>query len=170
MTELGHFIVFFTVGLESSSLFLRLSNFTILQVRSHQSGAEGQNHLPQPAGHASLDAAQDTVDLLGCECTLLAHVRLYIHQHPQVLLSTAALNPFIPQPVFIVGVALTQVQDPALGLVELMRLASRALLKALMLELGWHTPAEQLRPGSYHLKSINLKYNLSSAVFIPRSL
>ncbi|KAK4827388.1 hypothetical protein QYF61_017793 [Mycteria americana] len=47
----------------------------VLQVRSHQSGVEGQNHLPRSAGHASFDAAQDTVGLLGCECTLLAHVR-----------------------------------------------------------------------------------------------
>ena len=35
------------------------------QVRSHQSRVEQQNHLPWPAGHASLDAAQDTVGLLG---------------------------------------------------------------------------------------------------------
>ncbi|KAK4830182.1 hypothetical protein QYF61_008973 [Mycteria americana] len=66
-----------------------------------------------------LDAAlQDTVGFLGCECTLLAHVQLFIHQYPQVLLHRAALNPFISQPVLIPGVALTQVQDPALGLVE----------------------------------------------------
>jgi len=82
-------------------------------VRSHQSGVEGQNHLPRPAGHASFDAAQDTVSLLGCEHTLLSH-----DQYPQVLFSRAALNPFIPQPALILGVALTQVWDPALGLVE----------------------------------------------------
>ncbi|KAK4830557.1 hypothetical protein QYF61_011735 [Mycteria americana] len=33
-------------------------------------------------------------------------------------LGMAALNPFIPQPVLIPGVVLTQVQDPALGFVE----------------------------------------------------
>ncbi|KAK4823197.1 hypothetical protein QYF61_027206 [Mycteria americana] len=66
-----------------------------------------------------LDAAlQDTVGFLGCECTLSAHVQFFIHQYPQVLLGRAALNPFIPQPVLILGVAPTQVQDPALGLVE----------------------------------------------------
>jgi len=37
-----------------------------LQVESDQSGVKGQNHLPRPAGHASLDAAQDTVGFLGC--------------------------------------------------------------------------------------------------------
>ena len=34
-----------------------------LQVRSHQSRVEGQNPLPRPSGHASPDAAQDTVGL-----------------------------------------------------------------------------------------------------------
>ncbi|KAK4831204.1 hypothetical protein QYF61_016041 [Mycteria americana] len=91
---------------------------TVLQVRSHQSGVEGQNHLPQPAGHASFDAAQGTVGLLGCERTLPVHVQLFIHQYPHVLLGRAALNPIIPQPVLILEVAPTQVQDPALGLVE----------------------------------------------------
>ncbi|KAK4833105.1 LOW QUALITY PROTEIN: hypothetical protein QYF61_027771 [Mycteria americana] len=88
----------------------------VLQVRSHQSRVEGQNHLPQPAGHAALDAAQDMVGLLGCKRTLLAHVQLFIHQCPQVLLCRAALNHIIPQPVLKLMIALTQ--DPALGLVE----------------------------------------------------
>ncbi|KAK4830883.1 hypothetical protein QYF61_013812 [Mycteria americana] len=90
----------------------------VLQVGSHQSRVEGQNHLPRPAGHASFDAAQDTVGLLGCKRTLLAHVQLSIHQYPQVPLPRAALNHIIPQPVLILGIALTQVQDLALGLVE----------------------------------------------------
>jgi len=40
-----------------------------LQVGSHESRVEGQNPLPQPAGYASLDAAQDTVGFLGCKPT-----------------------------------------------------------------------------------------------------
>ena len=47
----------------------------VLQVRPHR--AEGQDHLPGPAGHDSLDAAQDTVGFWGCEDTLLAHVQLF---------------------------------------------------------------------------------------------
>jgi len=39
----------------------------VLQVRSHQCRAEGQDYLPGPAGHASLDAAQDTVGFLDCK-------------------------------------------------------------------------------------------------------
>jgi len=89
-----------------------------LHVGSHQSGVKGQKPLPRPAGHVSLDAAQDMVGLLGCECTLVAHIKLFIQQYPQVLLSRTALNHIIPQPVLIVGVALTQMQDLALGLVE----------------------------------------------------
>jgi len=82
-----------------------------LQVGSHQSGGEGQNLLPCPAGHAAFDAAQDTVGLLGCERTVLGCVELLINQNPQVLLLRAALNPFAAQPVFVLAIALTRVHD-----------------------------------------------------------
>ena len=49
------------------------------------SPAEGQDHLPSPAGRIPFDAAQDKVGFLGCEGTLLAHVQLATHQYPQVL-------------------------------------------------------------------------------------
>jgi len=104
-------------------------------VESHQSRAEGQNPLPRPAGHAAGDAAQDMVGLLGCECTLLDHVQLLIHQYPQVLLVRAAHNPFIPQSVLIPGIALTQVQDLALGLVEPHEVHISSLLKLVQVPL-----------------------------------
>jgi len=85
--------------------------------RSQQSRVEGQNHLPRPAAHAAGDAGQDTVGFPGCECTLLAHVKLFVPQHPQVLLSRAAFNPFIPQPAWISEDAPIKVQDPARDLV-----------------------------------------------------
>jgi len=87
-------------------------------VGSHQSRAEGQNPLRQPAGHTSFDAAQDTVGPLGYERTLLGHVQVFIRQYPEVLLR-AALNLFSAQPVLVLVYALTHVQDPALGFVEL---------------------------------------------------
>ena len=59
---------------------------TVIQVGSHESGVEGQNHLPPPAGHASLDAAQDMVGFLDCKRTLPAHVELLIHQREKKLL------------------------------------------------------------------------------------
>jgi len=43
---------------------------------SHQSGAEGQNPLLQPAGHAARDAAQGTVGFPA------GHVQLLIPQYP----------------------------------------------------------------------------------------
>ncbi|KAK4828813.1 hypothetical protein QYF61_000870 [Mycteria americana] len=49
------------------------------------------------------------VGLLGCERTLSAHVQLFIHQYPQVLLCRAALDHIIPQPVLELRIAPTQV-------------------------------------------------------------
>jgi len=86
---------------------------------SRQSGAEGQNPLPHPAAHAAGDAAQGPVGLLGCQCGLLGHVQLFIHQYSQVLLLRAALHPFSTQPVFVVEIGPTQMQDLSLGLFEL---------------------------------------------------
>ncbi|KAK4833081.1 hypothetical protein QYF61_027743 [Mycteria americana] len=100
----------------------------VLQVRSHQSGLERQNHIPGPAGHASFDAAQHTVGILGCKHTLPAHVQLFVHQ--------AALNPFIPQPLLKLRIALTQVQDPALGLVEPHEVHMGPLLQLVQVLLG----------------------------------
>ena len=56
----------------------------VLQVRSHQCRAEGQDHLPCPAGHTSFDAAQVTIGFLSYKGILLAHAQLAINQHPQV--------------------------------------------------------------------------------------
>ena len=89
-----------------------------LQVRSVQSRTAGQNHLPRPNGRASFYTAQDMAGLLGCERTLLAYVQLFIHQYPQVVLGRTPLNPFIPQLILILGVASTEMQDLALGLVQ----------------------------------------------------
>ncbi|GAB0180669.1 cAMP-dependent protein kinase inhibitor alpha [Grus japonensis] len=107
----------------------------VLQVGSHESRIEGQNHLPRPAGHASFHAAQDTIGFLGCKCTLPAHVQLFVYQYPYVLLCRAALNPFIFQPVWIPGVALTQVQNLALGLVEPHEVHMGLLLKLVQVPL-----------------------------------
>ncbi|PKU39851.1 hypothetical protein llap_9848 [Limosa lapponica baueri] len=106
----------------------------VLQVGSHESGVEGQNHLPRPAGHA-FDVAQDAVGFLNCKRTLLAYVELLINQHPQVLLLRAALNPFTTQPVLISGISPTHVQDPALGLVEPQEVLTGPLLKPVQVPL-----------------------------------
>lgn len=41
--------------------------------------ANNNNHVTQPAGHVSLDADHDAVGFLGCKCTLLSHIELFIH-------------------------------------------------------------------------------------------
>jgi len=50
---------------------------------------------------------------------LLAGAKHNTNQYPHILFLRAALNPSFAQPVFVLGIAPTQVQDLALGLVEL---------------------------------------------------
>jgi len=76
----------------------------------------GAGSHPQPAGHTSSDAVQDTVAFLGCEGTLLAHDQLPIHQYPHIFFSRP--NHLIPQLVLVVEFASNQVQDIALGFIE----------------------------------------------------
>lgn len=56
---------------------------------------------------------QDMSDFLVCKHRLLAHVQFYIYWSPTVLLHRAALNPFSPQFVLVLKIALA---DLALGL------------------------------------------------------
>ncbi|KAK4821936.1 hypothetical protein QYF61_004940 [Mycteria americana] len=91
---------------------------TAFEVRPHQCPVQGHDHCPSPAGHAIPDTSQDAVGLLGHLGTLLAHIQPAVSQHPQVLLCLAAFQPLFPKPVALQGVAVTQVQDPALSLVE----------------------------------------------------
>lgn len=67
---------------------------------SHEIRLEGWNSLPQPAGHAAFDVAQDMIGFLGCNHPLPGHVELLINTHPQVISLRAALKPF-PNPACI---------------------------------------------------------------------
>ena len=71
-----------------------------------------------PFCHPSFVAVQDTVGLLGCKCTVLAHDQLSIHQKPEVLLCKAAPREF-SQSVLTFESASAQEQHFALGFVEL---------------------------------------------------
>ncbi|KAK4831129.1 hypothetical protein QYF61_015432, partial [Mycteria americana] len=53
--------------------------------------------------------------------TWSAQDQFFIHHYPQVVSWRAALNPFIPQSVLVLGIVLSQVQDLALALLNLMR-------------------------------------------------
>ncbi|KAK4819760.1 hypothetical protein QYF61_010895 [Mycteria americana] len=91
---------------------------TAFEVRPHQCPVQGHDHCPRPAGHAISDTNQDAIGLLGHLGTLLAHIQPAVNQHPQVLFHQAAFQPLFPKPVALHGVAVAQVQDPALSLVE----------------------------------------------------
>ncbi|KAK4821035.1 hypothetical protein QYF61_012215 [Mycteria americana] len=91
---------------------------TAFEVRPHQCRVQGHDHCPSPAGHTIFDTSQDAIGLLGHLGTLLAHIQAAVNQHPQVLLCQAAFQPLFPKPVALHGVVVTQVQDPALSLVE----------------------------------------------------
>ncbi|KAK4830661.1 LOW QUALITY PROTEIN: hypothetical protein QYF61_012541, partial [Mycteria americana] len=81
-------------------------------------GFEGHDHFPTPAGHAIFDTSQNAIGFLGHLGTLLAHIQAAVNQHPQVLFCVAAFQPLFPKPVALHGVAVAQVQDLALGLVK----------------------------------------------------
>ncbi|KAK4830957.1 hypothetical protein QYF61_014416 [Mycteria americana] len=91
---------------------------TGFEVRPHQCQVQGHDHFPSPAGHAIFDTSRDAIGFLGHLGTLLAHIQPAVDQHPQVLFPWAAFQPLFPKPVALHGVAVAQVQDPALGLVE----------------------------------------------------
>lgn len=50
----------------------------VLQVGSHESRVQGENHLPQPAGHTFSDVAKGTAGFMGCEHTLMRHIELFV--------------------------------------------------------------------------------------------
>ncbi|KAK4810927.1 hypothetical protein QYF61_013335 [Mycteria americana] len=91
---------------------------TVFEVRPHQCRVQGHNHFPSPAGHTIFDTSQDAIGFLGHLGTLLAHIQAAVNQHSQVLLCWTAFQPLFPKPVALHGVAVAQVQDPALSLVE----------------------------------------------------
>jgi len=66
---------------------------TALKVCLHQCWTEGEDHLPRPAGNASLRAAQDTVSHLCYNGKLLSHVQPGV---PQVLFCKATFQPVTP--------------------------------------------------------------------------
>ncbi|KAK4809893.1 hypothetical protein QYF61_023380, partial [Mycteria americana] len=91
---------------------------TAFEVRPHQCRVQGHGHCPRPAGHTIADTSQDAIGFLGHLGTLLAHVQVAVDQHPQVLLCRGPFQPLFPTPVALHGVAVAQVQELALSLVE----------------------------------------------------
>ena len=96
--------------------------------------SRGAESPPSTCWLCAGDAAQGMVGLLACMRTLLAHVRFFIHQYPEVLLR-AALHPFSAQPRSVLGIALTHVQDLAFGLVEPHEVHTGSLLELIQVPL-----------------------------------
>jgi len=74
---------------------------------------------------------------------------------PKILLGRAALNPFMPQPLLIPGVAPTHFQDPALLLVEPHEVHMGPLLKLVQVPLDGILSAVLTTPLSF-VSSANL--------------
>lgn len=75
--------------------------------------------IASPALLVTVLLMQHAVGFLGYKLVLVAYAELFVLLNPRVLFCRAALSPFSAQPVFLFGFVLMQVQDIALGLVEL---------------------------------------------------
>lgn len=62
---------------------------------------KGEKSPPTACCPHGWDVAQNTFDLLDYKQTLPSHVHLFIHQHPNVLLSRTVPCPFFAQPVSV---------------------------------------------------------------------
>ena len=62
----------------------------------HYVKVEGEDHLPEPAGHIHSNLPQDTIGFLCLMGTLLAHGLFIAHQDTQVLLHRAPLQQVSP--------------------------------------------------------------------------
>lgn len=125
-----------------------------------------RQHLPCPADHTALDAAEDKVGIWGCKDTL-GHVELLIKQHSQVLLLSVALNPFSIQSVFVLGTAPTQVQDLTFAFNKYSTAQGKKIRKEgnvskINMDLIYQLPpqAKQTQPGESKFNLLPIKTNL----------
>ena len=90
---------------------------------SHQCWVEGKDHLPQPAGNALPNTAQEAAGFLCCQSTLLAHGHLDVHQDSQVLFCKVSFQTARLQAILMYGFIPLQVQSSALPILELHELS-----------------------------------------------
>lgn len=86
----------------------------VLKVKSSKAGVEGENHILWSTGHTCFEV-HNRAGFVGSECALMGHIQLFIHQHPQVFLGRDTLNPFIPQSLLTLNIALAQAEDLGRG-------------------------------------------------------
>ncbi|KAJ7419506.1 integral membrane protein dgcr2 idd [Pitangus sulphuratus] len=87
-------------------------------MQPHQCHIQRNNHFHGPAGHTICDISQVAFGLLGHLGTGLAHVQFAANKHTKVLFCQAAFQPLFPKYVMLYRVIVTELQDPALGLLE----------------------------------------------------
>jgi len=138
---------------------------SVMQVGSHERGVEKGNHLPLITGHTSFDEAQDAAGFLYCKCTLSAHVELLISQHLQELV-WSALNPFLSWPVFVIGIALTQLQDTDFSLIEFHEAHTGTLLESMKASLESFLPSNMLTTSFGLVSSVCSLRVLSVSLFV----
>jgi len=109
---------------------------------------QGHIHIPAPAGHTVLDTSQDVVGLLDHMDTLLAHVQPPAKQHPKVLFHPASFQPLLLKPVVLHRVVVTEVEDPALGLVETHKIGLDPSVQSVQIPLQSLPPLKQVNTHS----------------------
>ena len=75
--------------LNQFSVFLELGSpelSTVRQKWSYQGRAEGEDHLPKPAGCTLFNTLRYTTGLIGQKTSLLAHGQPVVHQDVQIFL------------------------------------------------------------------------------------
>jgi len=97
-------------------LLLGSQVWTLFQMGPLEVRVKSDDYLTHLTGNPFL--AQDTVDLLGCKCMLMAHIKFFIHQDPQLPFHRDGLNQFFSHSIYVSGIATIKVQHLALGLVE----------------------------------------------------
>lgn len=103
-----------------------------LQVGSHLSRTEGQN---PPSLTALAVGSSQYMGASGLSVHIVNPVELLIYQHSQILFPRAAPCSFFAQPMFVLGIALTHMQDLGLGLVELRKVHTDPLLQPVQIPL-----------------------------------
>ncbi|KAK4824801.1 hypothetical protein QYF61_019469 [Mycteria americana] len=132
---------------------------TVFEVRPHQCRVQGDNLFPSPAGHTIFDTSQDAIGLLGHLGTLLAPIQLAVDQHPQVFFHRTAFQPLFPKPVVLLGVVVTQVQDPNHRITESQnRIGWKRPLRSSSPTVNLTLPSPPLHHVPQHLIQTSFKY------------
>lgn len=103
------------------------------QSRGRESPPSPSDHFSRKSKDLHQNAAHGTIGFLGCKCTLLACIDGWNTQHLQVLpCKVIHLSPSVQ----MLGIALTQLQDLALGPVEFHMVCRGPPLKLVKVLLG----------------------------------